>query len=305
LLLPIEYFHVVFTLPHALNALARVNPRRVYALLFRAAAATLQCFARDPRHLGAELGVTAVLHTWGQNLSQHVHVHCVVTGGGLSADGQRWVSARPGFLFPVRALSKVFRGKFLAGLRQLRRRGRLHLAGDSAALADEAVWTDWLRTLCATDWVVYAKPPFGGPDRVLKYLGRYTHRIAISNQRLVSIDNGVVCFRWKDYAHHNQEKVMSLPVEEFLRRFLLHVVPSGFMRIRHFGLLANRGRAVKLARCRAILDSAAALAVNVVDTAEPSVDAKPSAAAPQLCPICGAGPLRIIEILGPIRGIPP
>src|SRR5512144_206215 len=192
-LLPIEYFHVVFTLPHALNALVRVNPRRLYALLFHAAAATLQGFARDPRHLGAELGVTAVLHTWGQNLSQHLHVHCVVTGGGLSADGQQWVSTRRGFLFPVRALSQVFRGKFLAGLRQLRARGHVQFAGDSAALADAAGWTGWLRALRATDWVVYAKPPFGGPERVLKYLGRYTHRVAIANHRIISIDDGVVC----------------------------------------------------------------------------------------------------------------
>ena len=306
LLLPIEYFHVVFTLPHALNALMRVNPRRLYALLFHAAAATLQSFARDPRHLGAELGVTAVLHTWGQNLTQHVHVHCVVTGGGLSADGQQWVSARRGFLFPVRALSQVFRGKFLAGLRQLRARGRLHFAGDSAALADEAGWTAWLRTLRATDWVVYAKPPFGGPERVLKYLSRYTHRVAIANHRLISIDDGVVRFRWKDYAHHNQVKVMTLPAEEFLRRFLLHVVPAGFMRIRHFGLLANRRRAAALARCRALLEPAAPAEVHRCDRPGASDDATPAAtAAPQRCPLCGGGPVRIVEILGPLRGIPP
>jgi hypothetical protein len=306
LLLPIEYFHVVFTLPHALNALVRVNARRLYALLFHAAAATLQCFARDPRHLGAELGITAVLHTWGQNLSQHVHLHCVVSGGGLSADGQRWVSARRGFLFPVRALSKVFRGKFLTGLRYLRAQGLLHFAGDSAALADETVWADWLRTLRATDWIVYAKPPFGGPDRVLKYLGRYTHRIAIANQRLVSIDNGVVCFRWKDYAHHNQVKIMALPAEEFLRRLLLHVVPSGFMRIRHFGLLANRHRAAKLARCRALLEPPAQVELEAGERLGTSAAASPSPTpAPQVCPVCGGGPLRIVEIFGPRPGIPP
>jgi len=306
-LLPIEYFHVVFTLPHALNALARGNPRRLYALLFHAAAATLQCFARDPRHLGAELGVTAVLHTWGQNLSQHLHVHCVVTGGGLTADGQQWVSTRRGFLFPVRALSRVFRGKFLAGLRTLRVRGLLHLAGDnSAALADEPGWTEWLRALRATDWVVYAKPPFGGPERVLKYLGRYTHRVALTNHRLVSIDDGVVRFRWKDYAHGNQMKVMALPAAEFLRRFLLHVVPPGFMRIRHFGLLANRCRAAQLARCRALLEPAAPVELNLGDRTGASDDATPSApAAPQRCPLCGGGPMHIVEILGPLRGIPP
>jgi hypothetical protein len=305
-LLPIEYFHVVFTLPHALNALAHVNPRHVYGLLFHAAAATLQCFARDPRHLGAELGVTMVLHTWGQNLSQHLHVHCVVTGGGLSADGQHWVSTRPGFLFPVRALSKVFRGKFLAGLRQLRARGLVHFAGDSAALATKTAWAEWLRAVRATDWVVYAKPPFGGPQRVLKYLGRYTHRVAISNHRLVSIDNGVVCFRWKDYAHHNQVKVMALPATEFLRRFLLHVVPSGFRRIRHFGLLANRGRAAKLARCRALLEPAARVEIDGGERPGAADDARPPApTAPPLCPLCGNGLMRIVEILYPLRGIPP
>lgn len=307
LLLPIEYFHVVFTLPHALNAIARVNQRRIYALLFRTAAATLQCFARDPRHLGAELGVTAVLHTWGQNLSQHVHLHCVVTGGGLSADGQRWVSARQGFLFPVRALSKVFRGKFLAGLRKLRARGLLLFAGDSATLADEQVWMAWIRALGATEWVVYAKPPFGGPERVLKYLGRYTHRIAIVNQRIISIDDDVVCFRWKDYADHNRVKAMALSAEEFLRRFLLHVVPSGFMRIRHFGLLANRHRAIKLTRCRTLLDPATPTEPDSFnDTADRTLAPTLSTTTePQICPVCGGGPLRIVELLTPLRGIPP
>ncbi len=200
LLLPVEYFHIVFTLPHELNALIRVNPRRLYALLFRAAAATLQTFARDPTHLGAELGVTAVLHTWGQNLTQHVHLHCVVTGGGLSPDGRRWVGARRGFLFPVRALSKVFRGKFLAGLRRLRTREQLIFAGDSAPLGESAIWTRWLSTLRGVDWVVYAKPPFGGPSHVLKYLSRYTHRVAIANERLFFVGDGVVRFSWKDYA---------------------------------------------------------------------------------------------------------
>jgi hypothetical protein len=304
-LLPIEYFHLVFTLPHALNALVRVNQRRLYALLFRAAAATLQCFARDPRHLGAELGVTAVLHTWGQNLSQHIHIHCVVTGGGLTLDGQRWVSARPGFLFPVRALSKMFRGKFLAGLRQLRAQNALRFAGNSAALAGEQGWIAWLQDLRTKDWGVYTKPPFGGPERVLKYLSRYTHRTAIANHRLVAIEDGVVRFRWRDYAHHNQVKVMALPAEEFLRRFLLHVVPSGFMRIRHFGLLANRHRAVKLARCRQLLVPTPEVTVDTCDDATSSADPGVSAAEPKLCPVCGGGPLRIIEVLAPRPGVPP
>jgi hypothetical protein len=303
--LPVEYFHVVFTLPHALNALVRVNPRRLYALLFRAAAATLQCFARDPRHLGAELGITVVLHTWGQNLSQHVHVHCVVTGGGLSPDGQHWVNARPGFLFPVRALSKVFRGKFLAGLCQLRARNALRFAGDSTPLADEPAWSKWLRVLRTTDWVVYAKPPFGGPQRVLKYLSRYTHRVAIANERLVSIDDGVVRFRWTDYAHHNQLKVMALPATEFLRRFLLHVLPSGFMRIRHFGLLANRHRTAKLARCRRLLAPSPAPDLTPCTGDGRCGDASAAAVEPKRCPVCGGGPLRVIEMLAPLRGVPP
>jgi hypothetical protein len=304
-LLPVEYFHIVFTLPHALNALVRVNPRRLYALLFRAAATTLQCFARDPRHLGAELGVTAVLHTWGQNLAQHVHVHCVVTGGGLTLDGQRWVSTRPGFLFPVHALSKVFRGKFLAGLGQLRARNALRFAGASAALAGEHAWRTWLQDLRTKDWVVYAKPPFGGPERVLKYLSRYTHRVAIGNHRLVSIDDGVVRFRWRDYAHHNQVKVMALPAEEFLRRFLLHVVPSGFMRIRHFGLLANRNRAAKLTRCRSLLAPTPEVERDTCSATAPSGEGSESVPETKRCPVCGGGPLRIIEMLQPLRGIPP
>jgi hypothetical protein len=304
-LLPVEYFHIVFTLPRALNALVRVNPRRLYALLFRAAAATLQCFAHDPRHLGAELGVTAVLHTWGQNLSQHVHVHCVVTGGGLTPDGQHWVSARPGFLFPVRALSTVFRGKFLAGLRQLRARNALRFAGATAPLAGDHAWRAWLRELRTRNWVVYAKPPFGGPERVLKYLSRYTHRIAIANHRLVSIADGVVRFLWRDYAHHSHVKVMALPAEEFLRRFLLHVVPSGFVRIRHFGLLANRHRTAKLARCRRLLVPPPEVEFDPCDSAAPSGEASDSAAEPKRCPVCGGGPIRIIEMLAPVRGVPP
>ncbi len=302
-LLPVEYFHVVFTLPHELNALTRVNPRPLYALLFRAAAATLQTFARDPTHLGAELGVTAVLHTWGQTLTQHVHVHCVVTGGGLTPDGRRWVGSRPRFLFPVRALSQVFRGKFLAGLRRLRAHDALRFAGNSLALADPATWTAWLALLRTRNWLVYAKPPFGGPDRVLKYLSRYTHRVAIANERLVFVGNGEVRFRWKDYADHHRLKLMTLAAEEFLRRFLLHVVPSGFMRIRHFGLLANRHRTAKLAQCRALLGT-------VSPPTTPPAPPPPVAKAPprpgaDRCPSCGGGPLRIIETLAPLRGVPP
>ena len=255
-LLPIAYFHVVFTLPHALNALAQGNPRVLYTLLFRAATETLASFGDDPRHLGGELGVIAILHTWGQTLVQHVHLHCVVTGGALARDGSRRLPAKRGFLFPVRALAPVFRAKYRDGLRRAFDRGEFRFAGSVAGLAEPTAFTAFLADLCASDWVVYAKPPFGGPVQVLEYLGRYTHRVALSNDRLVSLAEGVVRFRWRDYAHGNRVKTMALPAREFLHRFLLHVLPDGFVRIRHFGLLANRGHAAKLARCRALLAAA-------------------------------------------------
>ena len=302
MLLPVPYFHVVFTLPHALNPLLRVNPQRLYGLLFRTAAATLRTFARDPRHLGAEPAITMVLHTWGQTLTEHVHVHCVVTGGGLRPDGARWVSLpqlrrRRPFLFPVQALSRVFRGKYLAALRRAHREGALRFAGASAPLSAAPPWQRLLAALRRTEWVVYAKRPFGGPERVLKYLSRYTHRIAIANRRLRFVGDGVVRFTWRDYADHHREKEMTLAAEEFLRRFLLHVVPKGFMRIRHYGLLANRHRQRKLARCRAVLavpdpppaPDAGHTAPDPTDHPEP---------APVRCPSCG-GPMRVIEMLAP------
>ena len=248
-LLPVDYFHVVFTLPHELGPLALYRPRVVYDLLFRAATDTLALFARDPRYFsddsGGVLGTTAILHTWGQNLSLHPHLHCVVTGGALSADGQRFLGLRhKGFLFPVRALAKVFRAKFLDGLRR---------AFDAGGLGDDVSTPTVCDTLRRIDWVVYAKPPFAGPESVLSYLGRYTHRIAISNPRLRSLENGRVAFRYRDTADGRKEKVLRLDALEFIRRFLLHVLPKGFVRIRHYGLLANRHRKEKIARCRALL----------------------------------------------------
>ena len=216
-LLPVEYFHVVFTLPHALNALAQGNPRVLYALLFHAVRDTLLAFGHDPRHLGGEIGVTAILHTWGQTLCQHLHLHCIVTGGALAPDGARWIPARPGFLFPVRALSQVFRAKYLAALRQAFTAGRLSFAGSTAPQADPTAFAAWLRQLRARDWVVYAKAPFAGPQQVLGYLGRYTHRVALSNDRLVGFGEGIVRLRWKDYAHGSAVKVMALDADEFLR----------------------------------------------------------------------------------------
>ena len=300
-LLPVEYFHVVFTLPHALNPLAQGNPRVLYGLLFQAARETLATFGDDPRHLGGEVGGLAILHTWGQTLEQHLHLHCVVPGGALTRDGRTWRPAKPGFLFPVRALARVFRGKYLAGLQQAFTRGALRFASGVAGLADPTVFRQFLTMLRASDWVVYAKPPFTGPTQVLEYLGRYTHRVALSNDRLLSVDGGQVRFRWRDYAHANRLKTMTLAAEEFLRRFLLHVLPDGFVRIRHFGFLANRGRTGKLAQCRALLaavppetpavESVAALLLRLtgVDITQ--------------CPVCRAGHLRVTAVFRP--GHPP
>src|SRR4051812_12155356 len=270
-LLPVEYFHVVFTLPAALGPMALQNPREVYGLLFRAAAETLQQIAADPKHLGAEIGFLAVLHTWGQNLEHHPHVHCVVPGGGPSPDGSRWVACRPGFFLPVRVLSRVFRGKFLALLRHAFDRGRLSFHGKLAALKDPGEFRRRLDAAGRTEWVVYAKPPFGGPEQVLKYLARYTHRVAISNQRLTALEGDAVEFLWKDYAHKAKQKSMRLEAVELIRRFLLHVLPSGFVRIRHYGFLANRVCHEKLARCRELLGGAATPEAVI---AEPSARAE-------------------------------
>jgi hypothetical protein len=297
-LLPVEYFHVVFTLPHALNPLAQGNPRILYGLLFQAARETLTVFGDDPRHLGGEIGGLAILHTWGQTLEQHLHLHCVVPGGALARDGTRWLPAKPGFLFPVRALATVFRGKYLAGLQAAFTRGKLRFAGSVASLADPTAFSAFVGALRASDWVVYAKPPFAGPTQVLEYLGRYTHRVAISNERLLSVAEGQVRFRWRDYSHGNHLKTMTLAADEFLRRFLLHVLPAGFVRIRHFGFLANRGRAAKLAWCRALL------------AAEPPAPPAPAESAAALllrltgvditrCPVCRAGRLQFVAVFRP------
>lgn len=291
-LLPVEYFHVVFTLPAVFNALALSNSRVVYGLLFKAVARTLLEVAANPKHLGAQIGFLAILHTWGQNLSLHPHLHCVIPGGGLSPDGTRWIGCRPGFFLPVRILSRVFRGKFISLLRRASGKGRLRGVPDQAAfeaLADSAV---------RHDWVVYAKPPFGGPDQVLKYLSRYTHRIAISNRRLVSMDDHSVTFRWKNYARGNQAGMMTLPAEEFLRRFLLHVVPRGFMRIRHFGLLANRHRSRYLEQCRKLLGRNADHHDDAEETPN-AIDGEPHAAQGDLCPVCHRGRMVIGHQLEP------
>jgi hypothetical protein len=252
-LLPIAYFHVVFTLPDILNPLLLRNPAVLYTLLFQAASQTLLQLAADPKWLGAQIGLTAILHTWGQNLLFHPHLHCVVTGGGLTPDGQQWRATREDFFLPVRVLARLFRGKFLAGLRELHDAGRLSLEGRVAALADPAVFRRWLTPLYRQDWVVYAKPPFGGAEQVFRYLGRYSHRVALTNSRLLSLVDDQVTFAWKDYADEGKTKRMCLNAEEFIRRFLLHVLPPRFVRIRHYGLLAGRNVPTKLARCRELL----------------------------------------------------
>jgi hypothetical protein len=256
-LLPVEYFHVVFTLPNRLAPLAIQNKAALYGLLFDATAETLTRIAADRRHLGAEIGFLAVLHTWGQRLEAHPHLHCIVPGGGFAPEGDRWISCRPGFFLPVRVLSRLFRGIFLDRLRRLHRRGKLALYGELAALSDAGAFEGFLAELRETEWVVYAKRPFGGPEKVLDYLGRYTHRVAISNHRIVSVDGGKVAFRWRDYRHGSRQRTLTLDADEFIRRFLLHVLPTGFHRIRQFGFLANRHRTEKLERARTLLGVAA------------------------------------------------
>jgi hypothetical protein len=296
-LLPVDYYHVVFTLPEALGPLALQNRRVLYDLLLRTAWETVQELARDPHYLGATVGLLAVLHTWGQTLCHHPHVHGVVTGGGLACDVHgraeappRWVACRPGFFLPVRVLGRLFRGKFLAGLRAAYERGQLTCAGRLADLAEPATFQAWLAPLYGQDWVVYAKAPFGGPEQVLKYLARYTHRVAISNARLLSLEGGQVTFRYKDYADDQRGKRMTLTAEEFLRRFLQHVLPSGFVKIRHDGLLANRYREANLRVCRALLlvVTAAALVAATLGDGGAAAPASP-------CPHCGGGVWQVVS----------
>jgi hypothetical protein len=253
-LLEVPYFHVVFTVPEEIAAIAYQNKRVVYNILFRSTAETLTTIAADPKHLGAQIGFFAVLHTWGQNLHFHPHLHCVVPGGGLSPDAQRWVCCRPGFFLPVRVLSRLFRRLFLTALKRSFDAGKLKFFGSIKALLDRRRFAEFLTKAKATEWVVYAKRPFAGPQQVLDYVGRYTHRVAISNNRLLDIENDQVRFQWKDYRHHDCVKTMTLSADEFIRRFLLHVLPAGFQRIRYYGFLGNRGRQEKLALCRHLLD---------------------------------------------------
>jgi hypothetical protein len=290
-LLPTAYVHVVFTLPHELAPLALQNKRAIYGLLFQASAATLLKVARDPRHLGADIGFFSVLHTWNQKLQFHPHVHCIVPAGGLSPDHARWIPARHNFFLPVKVLGRVFRGKFVAGLRRLYGKGELGFHGTLASLQPPRAFAALLRTLFRSDWVVYSKPPFRGAEHALRYLGCYTHRVAISNHRLVSLIDGEVTFRWRDSEHKNKKRLMTLSVEEFLRRFLLHLLPSGFVRIRNFGFLANRKRATLLPRCFQYL----AVPRSSASPHSP-IEARPLWS----CPQCG-GPMAVIERISPIQ----
>jgi predicted RNA-binding Zn-ribbon protein involved in translation (DUF1610 family) len=290
-LLPTRYVHVVFTLPHELAPLALINKKIVYKLLFDASAASLLEMARDPRLLGAEIGFFSVLHTWNQKLEHHPHVHCVVPEGGIALDGSRWMRPRYNFFLPVKALGKMFRGKFLDGLRQVFAAGELRFIGSLKNLATPHAFSALLRQACRNEWVVYAKRPFGGPEHVLQYLGNYTHRVAISNHRLVGLEDGKVSFRWRDSAHKNKKRVMSLQVEKFLGRFFLHVLPPGFVRIRHFGLFSNRKRKDSLVICRRLLAAADAREIA------PSIPVEPSSF--WSCPECG-GAMVIVERLAPV-----
>jgi hypothetical protein len=289
-LVPLGYFHAVFTVPHQLSELMLQNKRVLYELLFRSTAATLLEVAANPEHLGAEIGFLCVLHTWGQTLIHHPHIHCVLPAGGFAPGRTRWVHPRyAGFFLPKYVLSEVFRGKFTDGLNCLFRRRKLTLLGSLQWLQEPRAFARFLQGLHHNDWVVYIKKPFGGPEHVLHYLARYTHRVAVSNHRLLALENGKVTFRWKDYAHGGKQRKMMLAAEEFIRRFLLHVLPTGFVRIRHYGWMANRCRRERAALCRKLLGA---------EEAQPWVTSNPSSAALRQCPFCG-GAVAVIEMIVP------
>jgi hypothetical protein len=297
-LLDCPYFHVVFTVPEEIAVIAYQNKEVVYGILFRATAATLKTIAADPHHLGAEIGFFAVLHSWGQNLLFHPHLHCVVPGGGLSLDGQRWVSCWPGFFLPVRVLSRLFRRLFLEALQQAFDSGKLQFFAALEPLGERLAFARHLARVKSSEWVVYAKRPFAGPQQVLDYVGRYTHRVAISNNRLLDIENDQICFQWKDYRKGGQVKTMTLSADEFIRRFLLHVLPNGFQRIRYYGLLGNRYRQEKLGQCRRLLG----MQMPGPHTSPPKQDYRDryedlTGYSLRQCPLCQRGRMVLVAIL--------
>ena len=293
-LLDTQYFHVVFTVPQPVAAIALQNKQVVYNILFRAASETLRTIAADPKHLGAQIGFFAVLHTWGQTLSHHPHLHCVVPGGGISPDGTRWISCRANYLLPVPVLAPLFRRLFLGYLRQAFDAGDLQFFSSLEPLRIRNAFLRHLAPAWKEDWVVYAKPPFAGPDDVLKYVARYTHRVAISNDRLLDINDGKVQFRWKDYRDDNRHKTMTLDADEFIRRFLLHVLPDGFQRIRYFGFLANRYRAEKLALCRQLMQMPPPITRDVHKDYRDRYEALTGVSL-KTCPLCRCGTMVVVE----------
>jgi len=298
-LLPVPYFHVVFTVPQEIAAIAYQNKAVVYDILFQATAETLQTIAADPKHLGADIGFIAILHTWGQNLLHHPHLHCVVPGGGLALDHSRWIACRPGFFLPVRVLSRLFRRLFLERLQRASETGRLRFFNALAPLQHVQAFARYLDGPRRAEWVVYAKEPFGGPQQVLDYLGRYTHRVAISNNRLIDIADGHVTFRWKDYRHESAQRVMQLDAPEFIRRFLLHVLPRGLQRIRHYGFLSNRRRETGLAECRRLLEVIPPRATAPDAFSQDYRDryARLTGRSLRVCPACARGHMVCIELL--------
>ncbi|MCP4828681.1 MAG: IS91 family transposase [Proteobacteria bacterium] len=298
-LLPVEYYHLVFPLPAPISDLAYRNKAVIYTILFKAAAATVQTIAADPKHLGARVGLTLVLHTWGSAMTHHPHVHGIVPGGGLSLDGEQWIYCRPGFFLPVRVLSRLFRRLFLERLNQVYQAGELKFFGEHRSLANTRDFDNWIKPLRKIEWVVYAKRPFAGPEQVLAYLSRYTHRVAIANSRLLAFNDQGVTFKWKDYRnkHRFRHKSMTLKTGEFIRRFLIHVLPSGFHRIRHYGLLANSGRRDNLKRARELLidktDDEDATDKGAIESAKLNETPEPMPAT-YICPDCGS-PMVIIE----------
>lgn len=299
-LLPVEYFHVVFTVPDTLNSLMLRNQKETYGILFKSVSETLIELGKDPKYLGADIGFIGILHTWGQNLMNHPHIHCIVPGGGLSFDSNRWISSRKKFFLPIKVVSRLFRGKFLSYLKAAYSKGKLKFCGNIQDLAEEKEFNKLVDSLYKREWVVYSKPSFKSPECVLEYLGRYTHRVAISNNRITDITDGKVTYKYRDYKDGNKNKLMTVEAHEFIRRFLLHILPDNFVKIRHYGILSNRNRGTKLKRCKEILGISAKKSKEKISWQELLV--KLTGKDPRICPCCNIGRLIRKEILSPIKG---